>query len=106
MARTARGRWRADQTDTVEIYAERLEHAWTREIVVRYLEATYSQEAEALCDWIDRLLTENPDDVQAMLLRAHIDLHETRFAEAAALAQQVPGAAPANCQALEILSDA
>ena len=41
-----------------------------------------------------------------MLLRADIDLHETRFAEAAALAQQVLGAAPANCEALEIRSDA
>ena len=50
---TARGRWRADQPDTVEIYAERLEHARTREIVVPYLEATYSQEAGALCDWIE-----------------------------------------------------
>jgi len=52
VARMARGRWRSDRKNTVERYAEKMEHQWTREIVLPYLERTYLKDAAALRDWV------------------------------------------------------
>jgi hypothetical protein len=43
--RVARGRWRADDDEEVEIHAEAIEHAWTRDYVVPYLEPAGSSPA-------------------------------------------------------------
>ncbi len=53
-ARVARGRWRADDAEEVEIYAEAIEHAWTRDYVVPYLEDVYHAEVEQLRGWLER----------------------------------------------------
>ncbi|HYE31551.1 MAG TPA: tetratricopeptide repeat protein [Methylomirabilota bacterium] len=52
-ARVARGRWLADRKENFENYAERMEHQWTREIVVPYLEATYKPEVNELLSWVE-----------------------------------------------------
>lgn len=52
VARMARGRWRSDQKHTVEWYAEKMEHQWTNEIVLPYLERTYRRDAAALRNWV------------------------------------------------------
>lgn len=39
--RVRRGRWLADRTENNEWYAEKMEYAWVREIVLPYLERTY-----------------------------------------------------------------
>lgn len=52
MIRTARGRWRADQPDNSEIYAENWEYQWTHEAVIPYLKEAYEAEVEALAHWV------------------------------------------------------
>lgn len=52
VARMARGRWRSDRKHTVEWYAEKMEHKWTHEIVLPYLERTYRRDATALKNWV------------------------------------------------------
>jgi tetratricopeptide (TPR) repeat protein len=52
-APVARGRWIAHSKEDRETYAERMEHQWTQEIVVPYLEETYPEELRALQDWLE-----------------------------------------------------
>jgi tetratricopeptide (TPR) repeat protein len=51
-SRVARGRWRADADDKVEIYAEEVEHGWAQEYVVPYLEQRYKKEVVELQAWM------------------------------------------------------
>ena len=51
-SRVARGRWRADDDDKVEIYAEEVEHNWVQEYVVPYLEQRYSGELAEMQTWM------------------------------------------------------
>jgi hypothetical protein len=52
MARTARGRWRSDRRTTAEMYAEKMEHEWTQNIVLPYLRRAYAEDASALQEWV------------------------------------------------------
>jgi len=52
--RVARGRWRADDDEEVEIHAEAIEHAWTCDHVVPYLEDVYPVEVDELRRWLER----------------------------------------------------
>jgi len=54
VARIARGRWLADRKQNVEWYAEKMEHQWTNDIILPYLERTYHREALALRNWVAR----------------------------------------------------
>jgi len=51
--RVRRGRWLADRKENVEWYAEKMEHEWTRQFVLPYLEKTYSAEAKELLDFVE-----------------------------------------------------
>jgi tetratricopeptide (TPR) repeat protein len=51
--RVARGRWLADDTDKVEIYAEDVQHEWVQRYVVPYLAQAYPEECRALDAWIE-----------------------------------------------------
>jgi hypothetical protein len=53
-ARLARGRWRADDPQEREIHAEAIEHAWTRDCVVPYLEEAYPAEVDELRRWLEQ----------------------------------------------------
>jgi hypothetical protein len=53
-ARVARGRWLADETMPLEIYAERMEHAWVHAIVIPYLEEAHAADVALLRDWTIR----------------------------------------------------
>ena len=50
--RVRRGRWLADRKANAEWYAEKMEHAWTQEVVVPYILRTYPKEALALRRWV------------------------------------------------------
>ena len=52
--RVARGRWRADDDEEVEIHAEAIEHAWTCDHVVPYLEDAYPAEVDELRRWLEQ----------------------------------------------------
>lgn len=52
VARIARGRWLADRKQNVEWYAEKMEHKWTDNIVLPYLERAYPRDAAALRNWV------------------------------------------------------
>jgi hypothetical protein len=52
VARIARGRWRSDRKENAEWYAEKMEHQWTQEIVLPYLQRIYPREAAALIKWV------------------------------------------------------
>jgi tetratricopeptide (TPR) repeat protein len=54
MRRTGRGRWRMDDKDKVEGYAEQLQGEWTRDLVVPYLETAYPAEVAAIHAWMHR----------------------------------------------------
>lgn len=51
-SRTARGRWRADDQEKVEIYAESREYEWIQGAVIPYMEKVASPEIDALQDWL------------------------------------------------------
>ena len=51
--RIARGRWLADTEEKNEIFAEHIEHKWTQEYVVPYLEKTYPHELRLLNEWFE-----------------------------------------------------
>jgi tetratricopeptide (TPR) repeat protein len=51
-SRIARGRWRMDDREKNEVYAEDFEHQWTQTIVVPYLERAYPHQVEALQAWV------------------------------------------------------
>jgi tetratricopeptide (TPR) repeat protein len=52
--RVARGRWRADDDEEIEIHAEAIEHAWTCDYVVPYLEDAYPAEVDELRRWLEQ----------------------------------------------------
>lgn len=52
--RVRRGRWLADRHENVENYAENMEHRWTHEIVLPYLQERYPREVRALQLWVAR----------------------------------------------------
>ena len=54
VAHIARGRWRSDWKPAGEWYAEKMEHEWTRKLVLPYLQRTYPKEALALRKWVAR----------------------------------------------------
>jgi tetratricopeptide (TPR) repeat protein len=41
-----------DRKENSEMYAEKMEHSWTQEIVLRYLMQTYPEDAAGLCDFV------------------------------------------------------
>ncbi len=51
--RVARGRWLADRKENFEWYAAKREHEWTRQIVIPYLEKTYSEDVKELLDFVE-----------------------------------------------------
>jgi len=50
--RIARGKWRMDDVDKGEIYAETVAHDWTREYIIPYLQETYSTQCKQFDTWI------------------------------------------------------
>ena len=52
--RVARGRWRADEEEKVEDYADTRMLEWTREVVLPYLEERHLEAVQQLLDWIER----------------------------------------------------
>jgi hypothetical protein len=52
--RVNRGRWLADRTENVKNYAEIMEHRWTQEVVVPYLEEAYPRDVRGLLAWVAR----------------------------------------------------
>lgn len=50
--RIARGRWRGDNEERVEYYAEYNSYCWTRDIVIPYLETTYPCQAQQFSAWL------------------------------------------------------
>jgi tetratricopeptide (TPR) repeat protein len=50
--RVARGRWLADRKENVEAYAEKMEYAWARNIVIPYLQRQYPNEVRAFRKWV------------------------------------------------------
>lgn len=50
--RIARGRWRGDNPDNVEIYAERMQHLWLMDYIIPFLQTKYAQEFEEFNAWI------------------------------------------------------
>ncbi|HEX8243150.1 MAG TPA: tetratricopeptide repeat protein, partial [Longimicrobium sp.] len=51
--RVARGRWRAEDREAVERYAERMQHEWTRSVVLPYLRERYADEVAAVEMWVE-----------------------------------------------------
>jgi tetratricopeptide (TPR) repeat protein len=51
-SRIARGRWRMDDEEKVEIYAEHVQHNWAQEYIIPYLEQKYSGELSGFNSWI------------------------------------------------------
>ena len=51
-ARRARGRWRMDGEHTVEMYAEALQHEWTRTVVIPCLRERYPAEVARVERWV------------------------------------------------------
>lgn len=52
MMRVARGRWRMDDHDKAEIYAESIQHDWVEDYIVSYIKQAYSEQVKNLDDWI------------------------------------------------------
>lgn len=50
--RVRRGRWLADRHENLEWYAEKMEHQWTAEFVVPYLERRYGKECRQFRAWV------------------------------------------------------
>jgi tetratricopeptide (TPR) repeat protein len=51
-SRIARGRWRNDSTEKVEIYAETIEYEWLQEYLIPFLEQRYSDERAKFQSWM------------------------------------------------------
>jgi tetratricopeptide (TPR) repeat protein len=49
--RIARGRWRFDDDDKIEYYAEKIQYEWLGGYIMPYLEKAYPKEIEKLRDW-------------------------------------------------------
>jgi tetratricopeptide (TPR) repeat protein len=52
VARVARGRWRFEEGSKVERYANRMAHAWTRELILPWMEKTYPVAVSTLRGWV------------------------------------------------------
>lgn len=51
--RIARGRWRFDNNQKVESYADETQFKWAREYIIPYLEKTYPQDVKQLKKWME-----------------------------------------------------
>ena len=51
-ARLSRGRWRGDNKDKIEVYAETVEQKWISTYVIPYLQNTYRKEWDQLQAWM------------------------------------------------------
>lgn len=54
MIRVARGRWRMDDEDRDESYANQKQQQWTKEHVIPCLEAAHPEQVEDLLRWVER----------------------------------------------------
>lgn len=55
LSRGSRGRWRVFEShEEDEIYAEAIEHAWTHEYVIPFLEEAYPRELSQLRSWVEK----------------------------------------------------
>jgi tetratricopeptide (TPR) repeat protein len=52
--RVRRGRWRADEYNRVEEYADLMMEKWVREVVLPYLKKTYPQAVNEFVEWVER----------------------------------------------------
>ena len=52
MSRVARGRWRADDTTKVEVYAEHMQHRWLSQYVVPYLNRHHRDSVAEMSGWL------------------------------------------------------
>ena len=50
--RIARGRWRGDNPDNVEIYAEKMQHKWLTDYIIPLLQTNYSKDFEEFNNWV------------------------------------------------------
>lgn len=53
-SRISRGRWRMDDRDKGEIYAETIAHEWVREYAIPYIQEVYSDQFERLNRWMEK----------------------------------------------------
>lgn len=51
--RVARGRWRMDDREKGEAYAEQLQSDWAHHVVVPYVQEAYPEAVQALLEWIE-----------------------------------------------------
>lgn len=51
--RVARGRWRMDDRDKGEIYAESVQHKWMQDYIIPYIKQAYQEQIKALGNWIE-----------------------------------------------------
>lgn len=61
VSRIARGRWRWENRDKLEIYAETMAYQWVREYVIPFVKERYSHEYEQLNRWMMETLGLMPD---------------------------------------------
>ena len=59
--RIRRGRWLADRKENSEWYAEKMEHEWTKDVVLPYLEKAYASDVRGLLDFIEHQGGWRPD---------------------------------------------
>lgn len=52
--RIGRGRWRGDNRENVEIYAETIQHKWLTDYIIPFLRKRYPEECDGLRSWIKR----------------------------------------------------
>jgi hypothetical protein len=50
--RVAKGRWRADDSNKIENYAEQTAHHWMENYVIPYMKKTYPVDYKLLCQWM------------------------------------------------------
>lgn len=88
--RIARGRWRGDDREKVEIYAETVQHEWTSAYLLPYLERAYPEDVAGLRLWMkERIGVEVPlallaGDVRATAKNGCISANATFFNTASA----------------------
>ena len=52
--RVARGRWRSDNTETAEIYAEQMAHQWINDYALPYISTNFADEYAELNNWMEK----------------------------------------------------
>ncbi|HEX2950224.1 MAG TPA: hypothetical protein VHV83_11780, partial [Armatimonadota bacterium] len=52
--RVAHGRWRADDEEHAEYYAQINQYTWTRDLVIPYLERAYPEQVHQFSRWLER----------------------------------------------------